>query len=69
MASNPEGGTAEAVAYTLVQNVMNMERRSFKSDPAPGWQPADRKYLLDLYAECLQAASGKRPPQRADSGS
>ncbi len=50
----------EHVAYRLLQQVMNIERMSPTQDPAQGWRPADRKWLLDTYAECLQATKGFR---------
>lgn len=43
------------VASKLMQNVMSVEKRSLSGEPSSGWTPADRAYLLDLYAECLRA--------------
>ncbi len=57
------GETAEEIAYRLYQDVWRTDGKfRFPDDgsgatdkPLPG-----RKYLLDLYAECLEAAKGRR---------
>ncbi|MEL7400020.1 MAG: hypothetical protein AAFN68_05530 [Pseudomonadota bacterium] len=48
-----ESTTKEEVAYKLMLYIRQKEKEQ---------QPPDdfRAYVLDLYAECLQAASGKR---------
>ena len=51
-------GTAEAIAYALMQDVMRAEDKATHKDRA--LTRADRAYLLDLYAECLKAAKGDR---------
>jgi hypothetical protein len=51
----------EHVAYTLMVDVMRAESKTIaKGDLKAGWSTADRKYLLDTYAECLLAARGYR---------
>lgn len=51
------GKSAAEIAYTLLVQVADVEGKwtgnSFRDS-------ADRKYLLDTYAECLKAASGRR---------
>lgn len=50
----------EHVAYKLLQDVMNAENRAtYKHDKR---ELADRKYILDTYAECLKAV--RSPGQR-----
>lgn len=52
----------EQVAYRLLERVAGLERKSIhgSSDLSSGWTAADRKWLLDTYAECLTAAKGFR---------
>ena len=50
---NAGENTPEHVAYVLLGMVMQSEGKvHYKSD---GKQLADRKYLLDTYAECITA--------------
>ncbi|WP_420431068.1 hypothetical protein [Hyphobacterium sp.] len=49
----------EEVAYKLFQDVLNVEKRALY---AHGDNPADRKLILDTYAECLLAV--KSPHDR-----
>ena len=58
-----EGGeySPERVAYMLLQHMMGCERMTPAADPAHGWKTASRAWLLDTYAECLQAVKGERP--------
>ena len=59
--SEPGGEySPERVAYMLLQHVIGIERTTPAADPAPGWRSADRKWLLDTFAECLDAVRGKR---------
>ena len=55
----------EHVAYRLMGHIMGVEGKTFARDAGRGFATADRKYTLDLYAECLRATTGKRakPPQ------
>lgn len=45
----------EHVAYRLMQDIMRAEMRTLSQRPDADWEHADRAYLLDLYAECLNA--------------
>lgn len=47
----------EEVALKLVQTIASIEGRSLHSQ---GDHPADRKWLLDTYAECYFAVRGLR---------
>lgn len=55
-----EGGKSAAeIALALLFEVSEAEDKRFA---AGGWKGgADRKYILDTYAECLKAARGARP--------
>lgn len=50
----------EKIAYVLLQHIMNVEQKSFSNDPSRGYSTADRKYILDTYAEALTAVRGHR---------
>ena len=52
----------EKVALDLVQIISLIEKRSLHSGPPAGWTSADRKWLLDTYAECIQAV--REPEER-----
>jgi hypothetical protein len=45
-----------------MERVGEIEEKSIhtKKPSAPGWTAADRKWILDTYSECLQAAKGYR---------
>jgi hypothetical protein len=45
----------EQVAYKLLQTIASNEGKSLGNSPVSGAASADRKWLLDTYAECLQA--------------
>ncbi|MBV8511218.1 MAG: hypothetical protein JO289_13760 [Xanthobacteraceae bacterium] len=47
--------TPEEVAYKLLMAVGNAEKKN-----APALSAADREWILDAYAECLDAVKGKR---------
>lgn len=48
----------EEVAYKLMKDISNVERRPlFNTEKV---QPADRAWILDTYAECLEAVRGYR---------
>ena len=54
----------EEVAYKLLQHVAKAENVVF-NQPSPaaksrGVKPATRKWILDAYAECLEAVRGQR---------
>lgn len=51
----------EHVAYRLLLDIQRIERKAFYTgDLSSGWTTADRKWVLDTYSECLQAAKGFR---------
>lgn len=50
----------EHVARHLLHEVMTAERKTTGRGGADGWTNADRKYLLDTFAECLHAVRGYR---------
>ncbi|MEF2554166.1 hypothetical protein VQ042_23015 [Aurantimonas sp. A2-1-M11] len=47
-------GTKEYVAWLLIERIAREETSIRRNGP-------DRKYLLDLYVESLQATGGHRP--------
>lgn len=49
--------TAEQVAYFMMKLVARNEGKSLEQG---GEDSVHRDYILDLYAECLEATSGKR---------
>ena len=55
----PEG-TPEAIALDLLKIITNVEGKDL--GPA-GSNKADRAWILDTYAECLQATTGRRSPK------
>lgn len=46
----------EQVAYKLLVHISNVEKRNMDGH---GDKPADRKWVLDTYTECLQAVMGR----------
>lgn len=47
--------TAKQVAYVLMKLIARNEGRSLdRSTPIERYTPSDRKYILDLYADCLE---------------
>ena len=54
----PPHATPEAVALALVNAIKRMEKKRFVNQDDPR---ADRKWLLDTYAECLALVKGERP--------
>jgi hypothetical protein len=52
----------EQVALKLLDVIANVEKRSLTS---LGPNPADRKWLLDTYAECLEAVRGFRSYEKS----
>jgi hypothetical protein len=50
----------EKVAFDLMEKIAAVEGRAFsKADPQmpfmPGWQAADREWILNTYKECLRS--------------
>jgi hypothetical protein len=52
--ADPVSGTPQYVAYLLMRDLL------------PGRDPLDRAAVLDLYAECLLATTGRRGPSPED---
>ena len=52
----------EHIAYILLRDIAKKEERSLASDRRPTGRQADRKWLLDTFAECMQAV--KDPDKR-----
>jgi hypothetical protein len=57
---NPTGDSPEVVALALLERVARSEGRHFDAKAADDMTPADRKWILDTYFECLNAAKGHR---------
>jgi len=55
MSESPEGA-----ALKLLDTIAACENRVFHTDPSPEQQSADRAWVLDTYAECLQATHARR---------
>lgn len=54
-------GTPEAVALNLFEKIARCERVEFAAGHLDeGYQTVDRAWILDTYAECLRAATGKK---------
>jgi hypothetical protein len=54
----------EKVAYDLMRNIAINEGRSFNGPGSPNL--ADRKWILDTYAECLLAIRNPIPRARGE---
>jgi hypothetical protein len=53
--------TAEQVAFVLMKLVARNEGRSLDHGTSiEGYEPSNREYILDLYADCLEATRGDR---------
>lgn len=62
----PEGGT-EMVAYKLLVHIAAVEGKDINSHGRP--DSADRKWILDAFAQCQKAVSGRwvqRGPRQED---
>jgi hypothetical protein len=55
----PESTARERVAFDLYREVFNAEGKTLGVAEGNARRP-DRKYILDLYAECLAATRGLR---------
>jgi hypothetical protein len=51
----------QQVAYRLMHDIAAVEGKSLHRNPSQGYQQADRKWILNTYAECVEAALGGRP--------
>ena len=49
------------IAYRLMHEIATVEGKSFQRNPGGGYQQADRAWILNTYAECVEAALGGRP--------
>lgn len=45
----------EYIAYRLLHDVAGAENKLFRPTSGSGYAAADRKWILDTYAECLRA--------------
>ena len=63
---NPSGEGPEIVALALLERIARSEGRHFDAKPEIGADIADRKWILDTYSECLDAAKGHRTISPAD---
>lgn len=50
----------EHVAYRLLHDIVNVEGKILHWSKDRAEKMANRKYILDTYAECLHAAQGNR---------
>lgn len=62
-AADNGGASAEQIAYLLLRNVAHVERKQIEKNGVG--EMADRKYVLDAYAECLMAV--RRPNSRSSA--
>jgi hypothetical protein len=60
IANDSSAGAAEHIAYKLLQHIASVEQRSFFPNPGGDGAPADRKWILDTYAECLCAVKAEQ---------
>jgi hypothetical protein len=62
MSDKPKRGgqSPEAVALELVDIIADVEQKSLQGMSA---NKVTREWLLDTYAECLQATTGSRKPK------
>ena len=54
--------SAEAIAYRLLHDIAMVEGRIFDRVPQNARSPADRKWILDTYRECLRAVKQPKAP-------
>lgn len=58
--------SAEHVAYQLMLDIARVEQKLLYHSPDPqGHAVADRRWILDTYAECLAVVRGPRRPTRS----
>ena len=58
--------TPEGVALELLSKIAGSENKAFNKNPGDEHTTADRKWILDTYAECLQAV--QTPNKRRSGG-
>jgi hypothetical protein len=56
----------EHIAYLLLRAIASNEGKELASSPVSGAASADKKWILDTYAECLVAV--RKPESRLKSG-
>ena len=68
---NTEHGedTPEHMAYRLFLHVAELETKHLHGDPSRDRTIADRKWVLDTYAECLRAVRSPAARKRDDGTS
>ena len=44
----------EQVAFKLMHEIANIEKKSMNHQPSAGWTIADRTWILDTCSECLK---------------
>ena len=49
----------EHMAYRLLKDIALVEGKSFHRNPTGDHETAERKWILDTYAECLRAVGGR----------
>ena len=59
---HPAENSPEYVAYRLLLHVADLENKTLHGSPSKDRTIADRKWMLDTYAECLRAV--KTPHDR-----
>jgi hypothetical protein len=60
--------TPEYLAYRLFLHIADLETKNLHGDPARDRTVADRKWVLDTYAECLQAVRSPESRKRELGG-
>lgn len=50
----------EEVAYKLLNNIADVEGKSLVLNPTGKRDTADREWILDTYAECIDAVLARR---------
>jgi hypothetical protein len=58
--------TPEHMAYRLFLHVADLETKNLHGDPSRDRTIADRKWVLDTYAECLRAVRAPEARKRDD---
>ena len=59
-AFNSGEGSAEEVAYRLLQRIAAVEGKTFSPKGKTGRTVADRLWILNTYSECIEAVRGLR---------
>ena len=69
MADASRENTPEKIAFDLLHLIAKVEQKLLypASSLDPGESVADRDYILDVYADCLETVTGRRRAVRAAS--